>query len=293
MKINCTRYFRKRSITTIKYYLPKSPKIETSKIMSFELIDTHVHLNFDNFKGKLPEVRKRWQEAGIVHLIHSCVEPSEFPTLVAIADQIPEISLSVGLHPLDVEKWTEQTGDDIFRLAQSDHRVVALGEMGLDLYKGDKIKEQIQVLESQLTIAKQLNLPVIIHCRDGASLLRDILTKFISSQGSLSGVMHCWGGTMEETQWFLDLGFYISFSGVVTFKKAEQVHSSAKFVPSDRILVETDCPFLAPVPKRGKSNEPSYVRYVAESVANLRQTSLENFAVQTTANACSLFRLKR
>ena len=94
--------------------------------MNFELIDTHVHLNYDNFKGKLPEVRKRWQEAGIVHLIHSCVEPKEFPIIQAIADQIPEISLSVGLHPLDVEKWTDHTCEEILILAQSDHRVVAL-----------------------------------------------------------------------------------------------------------------------------------------------------------------------
>jgi TatD DNase family protein len=104
--------------------------------------------------------------------------------------------------------------------------------------------------------------------------------------------MHCWGGTTQETQWFLDMGFYVSFSGVVTFKKAEQVQASAKIVPSDRLLIETDCPFLAPVPKRGKTNEPSFVRYVAEYVANLRQTPLEILAQQTTANACSLFGLK-
>jgi TatD DNase family protein len=257
-----------------------------------QLIDTHVHLNFDQFKDNLPEVRSRWQEAGIVHLIHSCVEPKEFQSIQAIADQIPEISLSVGLHPLDVDKWTDQSSEEILRLAQSDDRVVAIGEMGLDLYKGDNVKQQRQVLEDQLTIAKQLNLPIIIHCREGAVLLKEILTKFISTQGLLTGVMHCWGGSPEETQWFLDLGFYVSFSGVVTFKKAQQVQASAQYVPSDRILVETDCPFLAPVPKRGKSNEPSYVRYVAEYVAQLRQVSLETFAAQTTANACSLFPMR-
>ena len=258
---------------------------------NMQLIDTHVHLNFDNFKGKLPEVRSRWQKEGIVHLVHSCVEPKEFQSIQAIADQFPEISFAVGLHPLDVELWQEDTSHEILTLAQSDKRVVALGEMGLDFYKADNEKKQIQVLEEQLTIAQNLNLPVIIHCRDGAKLLRDILKKFISSSGKLTGVMHCWGGTPEETQWFLDLGFYVSFSGIVTFKKAEQVKASAKFVPSDRILVETDCPFLAPIPKRGKKNEPSFVRYVAEYVAQLRQTPLENFASQTTANACSLFSL--
>ena len=121
--------------------------------------------------------------------------------------------------------------------------------------------------------------------------LKEIVEKFIKDRGAIKGVMHCWGGNPEETSWFLDLGFYISFSGTVTFKKAEQIKESAKIVPSDRLLVETDCPFLAPVPKRGKTNEPSFVRYVAQQVADLRGVTLESLAEQTTSNACRLFNI--
>jgi TatD DNase family protein len=256
-----------------------------------QLIDTHVHINFDVFQGELTSLSSRWRDAGVTHLIHSCVEPSEFPQMQAIADQFPEISLAVGLHPLDVNKWTETTAEEILVKASSDERVVAIGEIGLDFYKADNQDWQKKALEAQLLIAKQLDKPVIIHCRDAAAELRGLLTDFWEKYGSVQGVMHCWGGNPEETRWFLDLGFYISFSGIVTFKNALVVKESAKIVPSDRLLIETDCPFLAPVPKRGKRNEPAYVSYVAEYLASLRQIPLETLAAETTRNACRLFRL--
>jgi TatD DNase family protein len=134
---------------------------------------------------------------------------------------------------------------------------------------------------------------VIIHSREASAATRQVLQE-INAESPLEpvrGVMHCWAGNPEETQWFVDLGMYISFSGVVTFKNAHDLHESAKVVPSDRILVETDCPFLAPVPKRGKRNEPAYVLHVAESVAKLRDVDLETLATQTTKNACALFAL--
>jgi TatD DNase family protein len=256
-----------------------------------QLIDTHVHLNFENFQPDLATVRSRWQEAGVVHLVHSCVEPGEFSSIQAIAHQFPEVSFAVGLHPLDAEKWQSQTAKEILSLAKSDSKIVAIGEMGLDFYKADNYEQQQIVFEAQLAIASELNLPVIIHCRDAALALRDTLSKWQErTNNQLRGVMHCWGGTPEETQWFLDLGFYISFSGTVTFKNAKAIQASAAMVNSDRLLVETDCPFLAPVPKRGeKRNEPAYVRYVAEQVAELRQETLETISTQTTANACKLF----
>jgi TatD DNase family protein len=257
-----------------------------------QLIDTHVHINFDVFQGKLSLLQQRWQEAGVVHLVHSCVEPSEFQGIQSIADSFPELSFAVGLHPLDVDKWTPETADQILALASSDKRVVAIGEMGLDYYKADNQQQQKLVLEAQLAIAHQLNKPVIIHCRDAAQSLREVLKDFWQATGQVKGVMHCWGGNPEETEWFLELGLYISFSGIVTFKNAQQVQESAKIVPSDRLLIETDCPFLAPVPQRGKTNEPAYVRHVAEYMAKLRNTSLENIAQQTTANACRLFQIQ-
>ena len=254
-----------------------------------QLIDTHVHINFDVFQGNLNSLKQRWQEAGVVHLIHSCVEPKEFQGIQSIADRFPELSFAVGLHPLDVDKWRENTAREIEDLARSDRRVVAIGETGLDFYKADNQQKQILALQEQLKIAKKLDIPVIIHCRDAAAILKEVLTDFWQKEGSVKGVMHCWGGNEEETQWFLDLGFYISYSGIVTFKNAKQVQAAAKTVPSDRLLIETDCPFLAPVPNRGKTNEPSYVLHVAEQIAQLRQTSLEAIAKTTTANACRLF----
>jgi TatD DNase family protein len=228
-----------------------------------------------------------------VRLVHSCVEPSEFSQMQSLADRFPELSLAIGLHPLDVEElWSANSEREILTLAQSDSRVVAIGETGLDFFKAENRTEQIEAFRSQLAIAKQLDLPVIIHCRDAAETMAEVVRDFWRSSGQVKGVMHCWGGTPEETQWFLDLGFYVSFSGTVTFKKAHQIHESAKLVPSDRILVETDCPFLAPVPKRGeRRNEPSYVQYVAQQVAALREVPVEQLAEQTTENACRLFGL--
>jgi TatD DNase family protein len=256
-----------------------------------QLIDTHVHLNFDSFAPDLDQVAQNWRSAGVVRLVHSCVEPAEFDSMQRLADRFSELYFAVGLHPLDVEKWTPESADQILRLAQSDPRVVAIGEIGLDFYKADNQALQEAVFQAQLQIARQLDLPVIIHCRDAAARMVELLRSFWA-QGAVRGVMHCWSGTPEEAQWFLDLGFYISFSGIVTFKNAVQVQESAKQVPADRLLIETDCPFLAPVPKRGeRRNQPAYVRYVAEQVAQLRQVSVETIAAITTTNACVLFGL--
>ena len=256
-----------------------------------QLIDTHVHINFDVFQGNLDSLKRRWQEAGVVHLVHSCVEPKEFQGIQSIADSFPELSFAIGLHPLDVDKWQETSAEQIESLAKSDRRVVAIGETGLDFYKANNKEKQILALQEQLRIAKKLDLPVIIHCRDAAAKLKEVLSDFWSNEGAVRGVMHCWGGDETETKWFLDLGFYISYSGIITFKNAKQVQAAAKTVPSDRLLVETDCPFLAPVPHRGKTNEPAYVRHVAQQVADLRNTSLEAIAEQTTTNACRLFKI--
>ncbi len=257
-----------------------------------QLIDTHVHLNFETFQSDLDQVAQQWRDAEVVRLVHSCVEPDEFPAIQAIADRFPELSFAVGLHPLDVERWTDESEAQIRNLAQSDPRVVAIGEMGLDFFKADNRDLQKHVFLRQLHIARDLDRPVIIHCRDAAAEMAELLHSFWDQYGAVSGVMHCWSGTPEETQQFLDLGFYISFSGIVTFKSAKQVQASAQMVPSDRLLIETDCPFLSPVPKRGeRRNQPAYVRHVAEKVAQLRDRPIADIAAQTTDNACRLFKL--
>jgi TatD DNase family protein len=261
-------------------------------MVDMPLVDTHVHLNFGVFQPDLEEICQRWRRAGVVRMVHSCVEPGEFQAIQALAQRFPELYFAVGLHPLDMDKWQPELPEKILELAQSDSKVVAIGEMGLDFFKADNPVQQAAAFDSQLKIALQLGLPVIIHCRDAAVAMRDQLQRFWQTHGPVQGVMHCWGGNPEETQWFLDLGFYISFSGTVTFKNAKPIHAAAQMVPADRLLVETDCPFLSPVPKRGeKRNEPAYVRHVAEWVAQLRGEPLASLALSTTANACRLFRL--
>lgn len=256
-----------------------------------QLVDTHVHINFEVFQPDLEAVRARWQEAGVVQLVHSCVRPDEFSQIQALADQFPELFFAVGLHPLDADAWHGDLGTEIHQLAASDQRVVAIGELGLDFFKAQNEDHQRHVCRQQLAIAASLDLPVIIHCRDAAVAMRELLQEVNQTCGPIRGVMHCWGGNPTETQWFLDLGLYISFSGIVTFNNAHDLKASAQMVPGDRLLIETDCPFLAPVPRRGKRNEPSYVYHVAAAVAQLRQVELADLAATTTANARQLFRL--
>lgn len=263
-----------------------------------QLVDTHVHINFKDFQDDLGLVRDRWLNNGVTRLVHSCVSPDEFAQIQAIAEQFPEVSFAVGLHPLDKQLneigWNPEIGDRIKTLASSDQRVVAIGETGLDFFKSDRKDAQIEAFKSQLRTARALDLPVIIHSREASVSTREVLQKINNEapEQPIRGVMHCWAGNPEETQWFVDLGMHISFSGVVTFKNAKDLQESAKIVPSDRLLVETDCPFLAPVPKRGKRNEPAYVLHVAESVAKLRGVDLLELAEQTTNNAIALFKLK-
>jgi TatD DNase family protein len=257
-----------------------------------QLIDTHVHLNFDAFEPDLSEIAQRWRDAGVVQLVHSCVKPSEFPAIQSLVRRFPELHCAVGLHPLDMDQWTPKSADHIRTCAQAGTRVVAIGETGLDLFKANDQAQQEQSLLAHLRIAKELNLPVIIHCRDAAQPMAELLRQFWSEHGAVPGVMHCWSGTPSETQLFLDLGFHISFSGIVTFRNASQVHASAQMVPCDRILIETDCPFLTPEPMRKqRRNEPAHVYHVAAKVAQIRDVTLEALAAQTTANAGRLFQL--
>ena len=258
---------------------------------SSTLIDSHCHIVFRNFEEDLEEVATRWREAGVRALLHACVEPAEIPAIRALADRFPEMRYSVGVHPLDTQHWCPDTVDVLRQAALDDSRVVAIGELGLDLFRDKNLEEQLAVLRPQLDLAVELNLPVIVHCRDAAEPMLDELRTRRSEGLCPTGVMHCWGGTPEEMHAFLDLGFYISFSGTVTFPKALATHACAEQVPEDRYLVETDCPFLAPVPRRGKRNEPAFVASVASRVADLRGVDVDRVAAVTTSNARRLFKL--
>ncbi|MEB3319212.1 MAG: TatD family hydrolase [Cyanobacteriota bacterium] len=255
------------------------------------LVDSHCHLVFRQFDGDLTDVVARWRQAGVQALVHACVEPSEIPAIRELADRVPELRYAVGVHPLDWQKWEHTTAAVLKAAAQSDQRVVAIGELGLDLYRQNNLEEQLAVLEPQLDLACDLGLPVIVHCRDAAA---PMLAVFRRRQGQglcPPGVMHCWGGTPEEMEEFLTLGFHISFSGTVTFPKAESIQACARQVPADRYMVETDCPFLSPAPRRGKRNEPANVAMVAAKVAELREEELEQVARTSTRNASKLFNL--
>ena len=255
------------------------------------LIDSHCHIVFRNFDADLDAVAQRWRQAGVRALLHACVEPGEIPAIRALADRFPELSYSVGVHPLDTRHWQPDTREQLRRAARADHRVVAIGELGLDLYRDNNLEDQLAVLNPQLDLAMELDLPVIIHCRDAAQPMLELLERRARQGAVPRGVMHCWGGTPEEMEGFLAHGLLISFSGTVTFARADATHACARLVPSDRFLVETDCPFLAPVPRRGQRNEPALVAAVAARVAELRGVSLEEVAHTSTTNAAALFGL--
>ena len=256
------------------------------------LIDSHCHIVFSSFKDDLDEIAQRWRDAGVKSLLHACVEPSEIPAIKSLADRFPELRYSVGVHPLDTKHWQDGDTIDVLRnAALQDDRVVAIGELGLDLFKDSNIDEQMAMLHPQLELAFELDLPVIVHCREASLPMKEVLQDFQQRDRSIRGVMHCWGGTVEEMNSFLDLGFYISFSGTVTFPKANKIHQCALKVPQDRFLIETDCPFLAPVPMRGKRNEPAFVKSIASKIADIRGESFSSVAQSSCANARLLFGL--
>ena len=255
-----------------------------------ELIDSHCHLIFENFEQDLEEVVSRWRSSGVKKLLHACCEFSEIPKLKKISNKFDEIYYSVGLHPLEANKWKTSSKSLLKCAAQEDKKVVAIGELGLDFFKSENKNKQIDALIPQLELAYELDLPVIIHCRDAANEMINICSELYKKDRCPRGVLHCWTGTPNQMKKFLDLGFFISFSGIVTFPKAKELHECAKIVPCDRYLIETDSPFLAPVPHRGKRNEPAFVENVANFLSHIRSTKITNIARETSRNAEDLFK---
>ena len=255
-----------------------------------ELIDSHCHLIFENFEQDFEDVVSRWRSKGVKKLLHACCELSEIPKLKKIAHEFDEIYYSVGLHPLEANKWEINSKSILHMAAREDKRVIAIGELGLDFFKSENKQEQIDALIPQMDLAYELDLPIIIHCRDAANEMIEICRDFLNQGKCPRGVLHCWTGTPVEMKQFLDLGFYISFSGILTFPKAYEIHECAKIVPSNRYLIETDSPFLAPVPFRGKRNEPAYVENVAKFLAHLRSTEFSKIASESSRNAKNLFK---
>jgi hypothetical protein len=250
------------------------------------LIDSHCHLNFPDLAQRLPEVLANMAEAGVDKAIAISVSRQSFEEVHAIAQDYPNIYATVGIHPDDPEAEEFSLEELLERAARP--KVVGIGETGLDYHwcKGD-LAWQHQRFALHIEAANRSGLPLVVHTRDAAEDTMRLLRKHQAH----AGVIHCFTEDVRIAKLALDLGFYISFSGIVTFKNATAIQEAARYVPLDRLLVETDSPYLAPVPKRGKPNEPAYVRHTAAFVAQLRGDSLENIAQATTANCLRLFNL--
>ena len=254
------------------------------------LVDSHCHLDFPGLSEKLPEVLSAMSAAGVEAALCVGVNLEDFPRVLALAEQHLNLWASVGVHP----EYTDVQEPDEARLVSlaAHERVVAIGETGLDYYwQKDKPEWQRQRFRTHIRAARACGKPLIVHMREAAEDTLRILAEEKAEE--VGGVMHCFTETPEVAQQALDLGFYLSFSGVLTFKNAEQVRAAAKLAPLDRILVETDAPYLAPMPYRGKQNQPAYVSYVAEALAKVHAVSLEQVAQITTDNFYRLFSAAR
>lgn len=253
-------------------------------------VDSHCHLDFPDFTSRMPELLANMRDNQVTHALCISVTLEAFPNVLALAEAHPNLYATVGVHP-DTEDVSEPSVEQLVALA--DHpRVVGIGETGLDYYRlnGRSIADmewQRERFRVHIAAARQTGKPLVIHTRASAE---DTLRLMAEEQaGEAGGVMHCFTETWDVAKRALDLGFHISFSGIVTFKSAADLQETAKKVPLDRMLIETDSPYLAPVPYRGKTNQPAWVRHVGECIATLRGLPLEQVAQQTTDNFFRLF----
>jgi TatD DNase family protein len=251
------------------------------------LVDSHCHLNFEPLNASLDDVFQRARDNGVGHMLCVSVTLETFPEIRSLAHDHAHVFASVGVHPNETE-GREPTTDDLVSLAK-DERVVAIGETGLDYYRshGDMAWQQ-ERFRRHIRAAKLSGKPLIIHTREAAADTLRIMRE--EGAADIGGVMHCFTESWEVARAALDLNFHISFSGIITFRNAEALREVARQVPEGRLLIETDAPYLAPVPFRGKTNEPAFVRHVAECVAHVRQSDMDSIAGVTTRNFFSLFR---
>jgi len=251
------------------------------------LVDSHCHLDFDEFRDRIPELLAAMSAAGVEHALCISVTLQDFPRVRALAEAHPRLFATVGVHP-DYPDAGDVAVDELVALA--DHpRIVAVGETGLDYYRlrGD-LSWQRERFRAHIRAARVCRKPLVIHTRSAAEDTLRIMRE--EGAAEVGGVMHCFTETLDVALAAVEMGFLISFSGIVTFRNAGPVRDVAKALPLERILVETDSPYLAPVPYRGKLNQPAYVRHVAEEVARLRGVEFEEVAAATTANFFRVFR---
>lgn len=254
--------------------------------MTAILVDSHCHLDFPEFQGREPELLDAMTANGVGAALIAGVTLERFPGVLTLVERFSNLYAGVGVHP-DTQEGAEADEDTLIRLAQHP-KVVAVGETGLDYYRleGD-LEWQRERFRTHIRAARRCRKPLIIHTREAAVDTLRILEE--EGGGEAGGVFHCFTESRSVADAALSLGFHISISGIVTFKKALQIKEVASFVPLDRLLVETDAPYLAPVPHRGKLNHPALVRHVAEEVARLKGISFDALAQATTSNFCRLF----
>jgi len=252
------------------------------------LVDSHCHLDFPDFEEDMDDVLARAADAGIGYMLTICTRLEKFPPILALAEAHDNMSCSVGVHPHNVADGEEATVDRLLALARHP-KVIGLGETGLDFYYDNSPRDvQERSFRTHIAAARQTQLPIIVHTRDAdedtVRILRDEYEK-----GPFPGLIHCFSAGPDLAEAVLEMGFYISVSGIITFKTAEALRETLSGVPVERILVETDAPYLAPIPKRGKRNEPAFTAFTAARLAELKGMDQENLARQTTENFFSLF----
>ncbi|MDQ8038942.1 MAG: TatD family hydrolase [Rickettsiella sp.] len=257
------------------------------------LVDSHCHLDrldCDYFQKNLGQLLADARKQGVVHFLCVCIDLENFTKVLTVAEQFADISASVGVHPTEnIDR--EPSLEELVTLAKHP-KVVAIGETGLDYYRETYIKAVQQTrFRHHIQAALTVNKPLIVHTRDAREDTIAILKEEAAEK--VGGVLHCFTEDLPMAKQAIEIGFYISFSGILTFKNASALQAIAQQLPLDRILIETDSPYLAPTPFRGKSNQPAYVRYVAEKLAELRDLSTKEIAQQTTANFFRLFKLAK
>ena len=252
------------------------------------LVDSHCHIDFPELVDDFPGVMSRAHDSGVGHLLCVSVNLQDFPAMLQLADRSENISASVGVHPNTPLEVTEEPSVDTLAALADHPKIVAIGETGLDYYRTScDVDRQRERFARHIRAARCVQKPLIVHTRSASGETIELM-KSEEARGA-GGVMHCFAEDWDTAKAALDEGFYISFSGIVTFKNAQTLRDVAQKVPLDRILVETDAPCLAPVPLRGKTNEHAYVKHTAECLAEIRQMDLDSFADLTTENFFRLF----
>ena len=251
-----------------------------------KFFDVHTHINM--VKRPADEVVEAAKAAGVERAINIGTGPDDFETVLELARKYhPFLVCTLGVHPHEGVVWEKSVADFIQKEASQNTQVVAVGEIGLDYYYNNSPREeQLTAFHEQMELAQSLKLPVEIHTRDAEEDTKEVLQKF---RGKVRGLLHCFTGTWDLAKEALDCGFDISISGVVTFKKAEELRETVQKIPLDRLHVETDAPFLAPMPHRGKENEPAFVSHIAQKVSEIKGVSLHELSEKTRANALDLF----